>query len=82
MDEATTIIHMLEANAAKHPSRVAYADKLTGAWRTATWQEYNQRTRQIANNEQAWYITLVMLLKIWPLILAAAGIQHGDDGIS
>ena len=42
----TTIVHHLEQNAARLGDRPALHDKVTGAWRTTSWREYNQLTRQ------------------------------------
>ena len=46
MTQPVTIPHLLEKNAAARPNRPAIHDKLTGSWRSKTWSEYNQLTRE------------------------------------
>ncbi|MFT7474175.1 MAG: long-chain acyl-CoA synthetase [Verrucomicrobiales bacterium] len=44
----TTILHHLERHARTQGSATALRDKLTGTWRTTSWSEYNDLTRQVA----------------------------------
>ncbi len=48
MEAATTIVHHLERHASAQGDRAALHDKVTGSWRTRTWSEYNQATRDFA----------------------------------
>ena len=44
----TTILHHLERHAAERPHEPAIHDKLAGVWRSTSWRNYNQRTRDFA----------------------------------
>ena len=45
---ATTILHHLERHASQRPHAPALHDKVTGTWRSMSWQNYNQNTREVA----------------------------------
>ena len=44
----TTILHHLERHAAARPHEPAIHDKLAGVWRSTSWRNYNQQTRDFA----------------------------------
>ena len=44
----TTILHHLERHAAQRPHEPAIHDKLAGVWRSTSWRNYNQQTRDFA----------------------------------
>ncbi|NNC78728.1 MAG: AMP-binding protein [Acidimicrobiales bacterium] len=48
MTESVTIIDHLVQNARTRGTSVAYRDKLTGTWRSSTWSDYDQRSREVA----------------------------------
>ena len=49
----TTILHHLERHAAERPHEPAIHDKVTGVWRSTSWRNYNQRTRDVAKSLMA-----------------------------
>jgi len=48
MTESATIIDHLVHNAQARGTSLAYRDKLTGTWRSSTWSDYDQRSREVA----------------------------------
>jgi long-chain acyl-CoA synthetase len=48
MTESTSIIDHLTLNAQERGARVAYRDKLSGTWRSSTWKQYDDQSRELA----------------------------------
>ena len=44
----TTILHHLERHARERPHEPAIHDKVSGVWRSTSWRNYNEKTRQVA----------------------------------
>ena len=49
----TTILHHLERHATQRPHEPAVHDKITGVWRSISWRNYNNKTKEVAKSLMA-----------------------------